>query len=261
MGVASCWLASASTRRDAWLRARTQGVDAWWLAGGVSADEDGQEGPVSEQVLRALGAKLDTLSADRAWLERPQVMLEGADEWSWLGAASPGTPAWSPMGGRACLLADTLVEHPDDDATSLGQPADADAARRMLTTLAGRSHRVWSATAILWFAGPFGGLPSADDPLDPAEATAAGLTEDRWSFPAGWRLDLWRASATVDMSGLDPAGIEALVASGSWKGKAGGYDLDGEAGEHIAGVDGPDLAVIGLADGAVRTLLPWLRQG
>ena len=51
-----------------------------------------------------------------------------------------------PIDEDVVIVADTLVEDPDDENTALGQPRDVSHATSMLIRLRGRRHRVWSAT-------------------------------------------------------------------------------------------------------------------
>jgi predicted house-cleaning NTP pyrophosphatase (Maf/HAM1 superfamily) len=45
-----------------------------------------------------------------------------------------------------------------------------------------------------------------------------------------------------------------LVLSGSWKGKAGGYDLAGDMGEYASLVDGSESTVLGIAGSAMSAI-------
>lgn len=98
------------------------------------------------------------------------------------------------------------------DGAVLGKPADGDAAQRMLRALAGRSHRVVS---VLW-------LVSA------AREQSA------------------RCESEVTFAALDEARIAAYVATGEWRGKAGGYAIQGRAAGFIAHLSGSYSGVMGL---------------
>ena len=58
----------------------------------------------------------------------------------------------------------------------------------------------------------------------------------------------------VSIAELSPDQLDALLTSGSWKGKAGGYDLAGPMAEHARLVEGASSTVLGLADGAMAFL-------
>ncbi len=121
-------------------------------------------------------------------------------------------------GSARVLGADTEVVL---DGEVLGQPGDADAAARMLERLAGREHRVLSAVAVI---------------------------DDR-----GERCAV--AASVVRIRPLDARAIEAYVARGEWRGRAGGYAIQEGGGGLVAGVDGDLDTVIGLPMALVRDLL------
>jgi septum formation protein len=105
--------------------------------------------------------------------------------------------------------ADTIVIVDDQ---ILGQPRDEEDARRMLLLLAGRRHDVTTAYRV-----SFGGRT-----LDRAVTTI------------------------VSFRSLQPAEVDAYVASGEWKGKAGGYAVQGRAGAFVTELRGSHTNVIGL---------------
>jgi septum formation protein len=102
----------------------------------------------------------------------------------------------------------------------LGQPADADAARAMLRRLAGREHRVLSGVAV----------------VGTGERTACVETR-------------------VRVRALPADALEAYVATGEWRGRAGGYAIQAEGGGLVESLDGDLDNVIGLPVDALRTLL------
>jgi septum formation protein len=111
------------------------------------------------------------------------------------------------------LAADTIVVAAGEGAPEiLGKPADADDARRMLGRLAGRRHEVATAYRIRF----------ADKLVERTVTTVV----------------VFRA--------LTPAEIDAYVASGEWRGKAGGYAVQGIAGGFVAELRGSHTNVIGL---------------
>jgi septum formation protein len=120
--------------------------------------------------------------------------------------------------GAFVLGTDTLVTI---DGTVMGKPHCAGEAAAMLAALSGRTHEVVSGVAL------------------------ARLPGGR--FPAGER-ELRAASAVTEVSflPLDPALIEAYLAAGEWKGKAGGYAVQGLAGLYVSGICGEYSNVVGL---------------
>ncbi len=110
------------------------------------------------------------------------------------------------------IVADTLVEDPDDELNPMGQPANREDALKMLLRLSGRNHRVWSGTAVI----------CGDD------------------------IQSWVTSATVSIQRLSDDDLEALIVTESWRGKAGGYDLAGAMGQFAEIIDGEEETILGL---------------
>lgn len=125
-----------------------------------------------------------------------------------------------PNDGSVVIVSDTMIADPDDLLLSLGQPSDLPHAAAMLLRLKGRHHQVWTATGVL----------------------ALGS----WTF--------WCESATVSFPEFSDQVLNQLLESGSWKGKAGAYDLHGAMGEHARLVDGEVCVVLGLAHGALEAI-------
>jgi septum formation protein len=109
----------------------------------------------------------------------------------------------------AVLAADTTVIV---DADILGKPADTDDARRMLSRLAGRRHDVTTAYRVRF----------------------------------GARMVERAVTTAVAFRALQPAEIDAYLASGEWQGKAGGYAVQGIAGAFVTDLRGSHTNVIGL---------------
>jgi septum formation protein len=107
------------------------------------------------------------------------------------------------------LGADTTVIVDD---RILGKPADADDARAMLTLLAGRRHEVTTAYRI----------------------RKGERTVDR------------AVSTLVAFRSLRPEELDAYLACGEWRGKAGAYAVQGIAGAFITDLRGSHTNVIGL---------------
>jgi septum formation protein len=85
-------------------------------------------------------------------------------------------------------------------------------ARACLALLSGRGHRVYTGVA-----------------LKTSTGVRARLVETRVTFKV-----------------LSPAEIDAYIASGEWKGKAGGYAAQGLAGRYITNIVGSYSNIIGL---------------
>ena len=94
----------------------------------------------------------------------------------------------------------------------LGKPSDEDEARAFLEALSGRRHRVITAIAVR----------RGDD------------------------IRLRDVLTQVRMKRLGAAELAAYLASGDWRGKAGGYGIQGPAGAFIPWINGSFSAVVGL---------------
>ena len=110
----------------------------------------------------------------------------------------------------AVLGADTAVVV---NGRVLGKPVDREDAIRMLESLSGRTHEVWSAVALV---SPGGGLRQ--------------------------RLNITR----VTFSELDRAWIESYCDSGEPMDKAGAYGVQGIAAQKISHIEGSYSGVMGL---------------
>jgi nucleoside triphosphate pyrophosphatase len=136
-------------------------------------------------------------------------------------AAAASSPA-SPRPSDLTLGADTLVAV---DGDILGKPRDAAQAREYVARLAGRTHEVIGAIAI-----------AREGELT---ATAVEVTEVRFR-PA------------------TPALLDWYVASGEWRGRAGGYAIQGIGAALVAGIEGDYLNVVGLPLARLLDLVPEL---
>ena len=137
------------------------------------------------------------------------------------------------------LVADTLVEDPDDSLISLGKPIDRASAGAMLLRLQGRRHLVWSGSALLQLANAASESSSEDE--------AGSAIESR---PA-WQVESMVEVATVEIDELSAAELGALLDSDSWVGKAGAYDIAGAMQAHGRVVAGDEVCVPGLAPSVI----------
>jgi septum formation protein len=111
--------------------------------------------------------------------------------------------------GAVVLAADTVVAL---GRRLLGKAESEAEARAFLELLSGRGHRVLTAVAV----------------------AADGAVRTRL------------AEAQVKLKRLDRAEIDGYVASGEWRGKAGGYAIQGRAGRFVIGIVGSYSAIVGL---------------
>ena len=122
------------------------------------------------------------------------------------------------------LGADTIVAV---DGEVLGKPRDEQQARTYLARLVGREHEV------------HGGL---------------ALVRDG---------ELWQVSSTattVTFLPLDGRGIDRYVATGEWRGRAGGYAIQGRGAALALAVDGDFYNVVGLPVSRLVQMAPELLE-
>ena len=111
--------------------------------------------------------------------------------------------------GDVVLCADTTVAL---GRRILGKPADADEARAFLKAMSGRRHRVITAVAVR-------------------------------KGSRIWEKDV---VSSVRMKALSDPEIATYVASEDWRGKAGGYGIQGLAGALIPWISGSFTGIVGL---------------
>lgn len=120
--------------------------------------------------------------------------------------------------GRATLGVDTTVQL---DGRLYGKPRDVDDAVAMLHELSGRAHVVLSGLCLI---GP------------------SGETVDH-------------AETLVTFRPLDERAMREYVGSGEWRGRAGGYAIQGLGGRLVERIDGDYANVVGLPAALLVTTL------
>ncbi len=120
------------------------------------------------------------------------------------------------------LGVDTAVVVDDD---LYGKPADENAARQMLRRLSGREHRVLSGLCLI------------------------GGAADRQSVVA---------TTAVRFRSISEPMLDWYLATGEWRGRAGGYAIQRRGAALIESIDGDYLNVVGLPVGALLALAPQL---
>jgi septum formation protein len=129
--------------------------------------------------------------------------------------------------GTLVIAGDTEVVM---DGRALGQPQFEGEARWCLETLSGRTHEVLGALALL---GP--------DREDGELRVRTGVE-----------------STLVTFADLDTKLIDTYLASGEWRGRAGGYAVQGLGSALVAGIEGDVSNVIGLPVPLLLELAPEL---
>ena len=120
--------------------------------------------------------------------------------------------------GDPVLAADTIVEI---DGEALGQPVDADDARRMLRRLSGRTHRVHTGVALR----------------------------------TGGHEDVETVTTFVTFTPITPAALDWYLETGEPFDKAGAYAVQGTGGVFVDGIRGSVSNVVGLPLSTVAAML------
>jgi septum formation protein len=123
------------------------------------------------------------------------------------------------LAGAYIVAADTVVARGN---RILPKPEHVDEAALCLRLLSGRGHRVWTGVAV----------------VTPRGAIRERLVETRVTFKHLSRQE-----------------IEAYLATGEWRGKAGGYAIQGRAGLFVTKLVGSYSSVVGLPLQEVSALL------
>jgi septum formation protein len=136
----------------------------------------------------------------------------------------------SVIGPAGAAAAGALVVGCDTDVVIedhlIGKPEDEVRAREYLAQLSGRTHRVISGLAVI---GPGG------------DEVRTGVEETRVRFRS-----------------LTPGDIDRYLATGEWKGRAGGYAIQGRGSALVDRVEGDVANVIGLPIDLLYRLAPEL---
>ena len=129
---------------------------------------------------------------------------------------------------EAVLGCDTIVAL---GGVIYGKPADAEAARQTLAALAGRTHEVISGLALLL----------AGESSQPEQRTAIARTR-------------------VTFRALDQRMLDWYVGTGEWRGRSGGYAIQGEGAALALALEGEEENVVGLPLATLLELYPALAE-
>jgi septum formation protein len=184
------------------------------------------QSPRRQQLLAQVGVRFELLLAgDDEDAEALEALVPGESPTRYVervvhakALAARARHAARGLADAPILVADTTVAV---GGTILGKPVDDDDARRMLALLSGRTHRVLTAVAVV----------------------------------RGTRTLALTQVSRVRFARLPAARIEAYVASGEPRGKAGGYAIQGRAAAFVRRIEGSHSGIMGLPLHETTTLL------
>ena len=114
------------------------------------------------------------------------------------------------------------------DGHVIGKPEDAADARRILQTLSGRVHELWTGVCL-------------------------------WRAADGWQLQ-WQEVSRVRMTELSDAEIDAYLKTRKWEGCSGAYAIQEEGDPYLTVVEGSVSNVIGLPMESLERAFAWLSK-
>lgn len=126
-------------------------------------------------------------------------------------------------GDAVVLAADSVVWH---RGQIIGKPADEADARRILSSLSGTTHELWTGVVL-------------------------------WRRPDDVQL-AWQALSRVRFKALSKKELDDLLATGDWRGKSGGYGIQAIADPFITVEEGTFSNVVGLPMEDLARALPLL---
>jgi septum formation protein len=144
-------------------------------------------------------------------------------EVAWLKAAAVARRADDP---RALVLAADSVAWSNGQV--IGKPVDEADARRILGSLSGTVHELWTGVVL-------------------------------WRVADGWQV-CWQEVSRVAMRPLSAAELDELIATGDWKDKSGGYGIQEVGDPYLTVVEGTKSNVIGLPMESLERVLAWVRE-
>ncbi|MCW3017956.1 MAG: maf protein [Solirubrobacterales bacterium] len=190
--------------------------------------------PQRRALLERLGVPFTIRVSDASELEQGEDPAAVAVE----NALRKARAVRRPGAREAVLACDTIVVL---DGVIYGKPADPAAARATVAALAGRTHEVISGLALLL------GEERAGPPEQTAVACRVGPPE---------RTAVARTRVTFRQ--IDRELLDWYVGTEEWRGRSGGYAIQGQGAKLALAVDGEVENVVGLPLQPLRGLCPEL---
>jgi septum formation protein len=115
------------------------------------------------------------------------------------------------------------------DGKVIGKPADTDDARRILRSLSGREHELWTGVCL-------------------------------WRRPDDLQV-AWQEVTRVAFAALTDTELERYLQTRQWEGCSGAYAIQGTNDPYVRVVEGSTSNVIGLPMERLQRTLTWLARG
>jgi len=138
--------------------------------------------------------------------------------------------AWLKSAASAKVIDDGLILTADTvgwfNGEVIGKPEDAADARRILRTLAGQTHELWTGVTL-------------------------------WKRPEDWQLS-WQEVSECVVNPFTDAELDAYLATNRWVGCSGAYSIDDKNDPYVTVTKGSVSNVIGLPMESLERLLAWV---
>lgn len=176
----------------------------------------------------------------RALLEKAgyklEVMPSHIDEPTGQGFTDPRhyvmTVAWLKAAAIARKVVDGLILAADTvgwlDGQVIGKPSDVHEARRIITSLGGREHELWTGVVL-------------------------------WRRPDDVQI-VWQECTRLHSRKLSDAELDAYLATDEWVGRSGAYAIQEDNDPFLTIVDGNLTNVIGLPMESLQRNLKWMGE-
>jgi septum formation protein len=143
-----------------------------------------------------------------------------------------GELAWRKAAAVAPRVADGLIIAADTvgwlDGRVIGKPVDEADARRIIRSLAGTVHELWTGVCL-------------------------------WLRPGDWQF-CWQERSLVRMKPLSEAEIDAYLQTRKWEGCSGAYAIEMPQDPYLTVEDGSVSNVVGLPMESLEKALRWMAQ-
>jgi septum formation protein len=142
-----------------------------------------------------------------------------------------GELAWLKAAATAAKVSDGLVIAADTvgwlNGKVVGKPDDEAHARRIIQSLSGTVHELWTGVCL-------------------------------WLRPGDWQL-CWQERSLVRMAALSDAEIDAYLKTRKWEGCSGAYSIEFPTDPYLTIEDGTSSNVVGLPMESLAKALEWVK--
>ena len=201
----------------------------------------GSASPRRKELLEQIGAGFEIKVSEKEEIYHSERPEEIVCELALMKAENVASELSTEERRNAVVIgADTIVVL---DGAILGKPADQEDAARMLSSLQGRCHEVYTGVAVLEYGG------------DTEKASAGAAEQIPGGLTGAARKENYAVETKVYVNPMTEQEIRDYIATGEPMDKAGAYGIQGRFAAYIDRIDGDYYNVVGLPVSRVyRTL-------